>query len=123
MARVDECLSSSIKIEDAQPNHMPPTTKNYTSSATSLTALTVACTVPPVLLKAIQHKGSELLVNVPLTCPTSEEGGVNVWTLPLSVVMDWKSGDEDERGSALQLLLKRGAAVDVWDYLGKSVLA
>eukprot|EP00918_Siedleckia_nematoides_P050487 GHVU01110590.1.p1 GENE.GHVU01110590.1~~GHVU01110590.1.p1 ORF type:complete len:408 (+),score=104.91 GHVU01110590.1:30-1226(+) len=60
--------------------------------------------------------GCQLLVNAPMTLPTSEEGGVNVWTLPLSVTI--QQGDE----KSFECLAKRGAAVDVWDHLCKSPL-
>lgn len=66
------------------------------------------------LVQLVKHYGSELLVNSPLTIETSEVGGVNVWTLPISIAI------QTEDHNTFNLLLKRGAKVDVWDYLGKS---
>ncbi|KYF41470.1 ankyrin repeat-containing protein [Toxoplasma gondii ARI] len=63
-----------------------------------------------------QFRGSELLVNAPVTVETSEEGGVNVLTLPISIAI--QRGDTETLG----VLLKRGAKIEVCDYLGKSPL-
>lgn len=61
-------------------------------------------------------QGSKLLMNVPVTCPTSEEGGVNVWTLPISVAV------LNGRIDVVDALTKAGAEIDVVDHLGKSPL-
>lgn len=53
---------------------------------------------------------------MPVTCPTSEEGGVNVRTLPISVaVLNGKL-------EMVKVLNKYGAELDVIDHLGKSPL-
>eukprot|EP01054_Gregarina_sp_Poly1_P008683 Gregarina_sp_Poly_1__8682@NODE_517_length_7789_cov_181_285159_g84_i1_p1_GENE_NODE_517_length_7789_cov_181_285159_g84_i1NODE_517_length_7789_cov_181_285159_g84_i1_p1_ORF_typecomplete_len885_score121_99Ank_4/PF13637_6/8_4e10Ank_4/PF13637_6/12Ank_4/PF13637_6/0_0025Ank_4/PF13637_6/3_8e02Ank_4/PF13637_6/4_3e15Ank_2/PF12796_7/1_7e08Ank_2/PF12796_7/9e06Ank_2/PF12796_7/5_9e02Ank_2/PF12796_7/4_4e03Ank_2/PF12796_7/6_8e13Ank_5/PF13857_6/0_0001Ank_5/PF13857_6/0_00099Ank_5/PF13857_6/10Ank_5/PF13857_6/0_048An len=61
-------------------------------------------------------QGSKMLMNVPVTCPTSEEGGVNVWTLPISVAV------LNGRIDVVAALTKAGAEIDVVDHLGKSPL-
>lgn len=66
------------------------------------------------LVQLVKNYGSELLVNAPLTIDTSEDGGVNVWTLPISIAIQTQDHD------TFNLLIKRGAKVDVCDYLGKS---
>ncbi|CBZ52827.1 putative ankyrin repeat-containing protein [Neospora caninum Liverpool] len=63
-----------------------------------------------------QFRGSELLVNAPFTVETSEEGGVNVLTLPISIAIQRMDTE------TLGVLLKRGAKIEVCDYLGKSPL-
>ncbi|KAF8822705.1 ankyrin repeat-containing protein [Cardiosporidium cionae] len=68
------------------------------------------------LLQLVKRSGSEMLVNTPLTVETSEDGDVNVWTLPLSIAI------QKMDHNVFNLLLMRGAKVDVWDYLGKSPL-
>lgn len=40
-----------------------------------------------------QFRGSELLVNCPLTVETTEEGGVNVLTLPISIAIQKEDTD------------------------------
>ncbi|KAL8436392.1 hypothetical protein ACSSS7_001792 [Eimeria intestinalis] len=61
-------------------------------------------------LLALQSKrGSELLVNAPFVVETSEDGGVNVLTLPVSIAIQTQD----------QETLK---VIDVCDYLGKSPL-
>ncbi|KAL8429360.1 hypothetical protein Efla_001198 [Eimeria flavescens] len=68
-------------------------------------------------LLALQSKrGSELLVNAPFVVETSEDGGVNVLTLPVSIAI--QTQDQE----TLKVLIKRGAQIDVCDYLGKSPL-
>ncbi|XP_026193477.1 ankyrin repeat domain-containing protein 17 [Cyclospora cayetanensis] len=68
-------------------------------------------------LLALQSKrGSELLVNAPFVVDTSEDGGVNVLTLPVSIAI--QTQDQE----TLKVLIKRGAQIDVCDYLGKSPL-
>eukprot|EP01053_Blabericola_migrator_P009401 Blabericola_migrator_1__9400@NODE_507_length_7957_cov_200_853612_g389_i0_p1_GENE_NODE_507_length_7957_cov_200_853612_g389_i0NODE_507_length_7957_cov_200_853612_g389_i0_p1_ORF_typecomplete_len1255_score177_92Ank_2/PF12796_7/1_4e07Ank_2/PF12796_7/7_2e06Ank_2/PF12796_7/1_5e03Ank_2/PF12796_7/4_2e16Ank_2/PF12796_7/0_08Ank_4/PF13637_6/2_5e08Ank_4/PF13637_6/18Ank_4/PF13637_6/0_0042Ank_4/PF13637_6/5_2e02Ank_4/PF13637_6/3_4e16Ank_4/PF13637_6/0_84Ank_4/PF13637_6/5_3Ank_5/PF13857_6/0_00024Ank_5/PF13857_6/5 len=59
-------------------------------------------------------QGSKLLMNIPVTCPTSEEGGVNVWTLPISVAV--LNGKID----VVEALYAAGAELNVVDHLGKS---
>ncbi|KAL8452264.1 hypothetical protein Emed_001425 [Eimeria media] len=71
------------------------------------------------LTKVVQKeskRGSELLVNAPFVVETSEDGGVNVLTLPVSIAI--QTQDQE----TLKVLIKRGAQIDVCDYLGKSPL-
>eukprot|EP00922_Rhytidocystis_sp_ex-Travisia-forbesii_P012745 GHVS01019174.1.p1 GENE.GHVS01019174.1~~GHVS01019174.1.p1 ORF type:complete len:1068 (-),score=194.80 GHVS01019174.1:109-3312(-) len=76
------------------------------------------------LIQLVKNSGSELLVNDPLTVNTREKtdagevtsGGVDVWTLPITTAI----ARQDH--ATFNTLLKRGAKVDVWDYLGKSPL-
>eukprot|EP00921_Rhytidocystis_pertsovi_P026509 GHVQ01042766.1.p1 GENE.GHVQ01042766.1~~GHVQ01042766.1.p1 ORF type:complete len:900 (-),score=120.62 GHVQ01042766.1:3983-6682(-) len=74
------------------------------------------------LIQLLRNSGSELLTNVPLTVNTDEpldtgsvtSGGVDVWTLPITTAI------QKQDHATFNVLLKRGAIVDVWDYLGKS---
>lgn len=68
------------------------------------------------LAKFVVGQGSRLLVNIPVVCPTSEEGGVNVWTLPISVAV--RNGNVE----IVKALRSAGADLDVVDHLGKSPL-
>ncbi|CDJ64382.1 ankyrin repeat-containing protein, putative [Eimeria necatrix] len=68
------------------------------------------------LLTLQAKRGSELLVNAPFVVDTSEDGGVNVLTLPVSIAI--QTQDQE----TLKVLIKRGAQIDVCDYLGKSPL-
>lgn len=68
------------------------------------------------LLALESKRGSELLVNAPFVVETSEDGGVNVLTLPVSIAI--QTQDQE----TLKVLIKRGAQIDVCDYLGKSPL-
>ncbi|CDU18961.1 erythrocyte membrane protein [Plasmodium yoelii] len=68
------------------------------------------------LVYLLRDKGSELLSNTPLTIETDENGGIDIWTLPISLAISKKNR------YLFYLVLKGGAKVDIWDYLGKSPL-
>lgn len=67
-------------------------------------------------VQLLRNCGSELLVNSPLTITTTEHSGVDVWTLPISIAIQQEDHD------TFNLLLVRGAKLNIWDYLGKSPL-
>lgn len=68
------------------------------------------------LVYLLRDKGSELLSNTPLTIETDDIGGIDIWTLPISLAISKKNR------YLFYLVLKGGAKIDVWDYLGKSPL-
>ncbi|CRH00867.1 ankyrin-repeat protein, putative [Plasmodium relictum] len=68
------------------------------------------------LVYLLRDKGSELLSNTPLTIETNENGGIDIWTLPISLAISKKNR------YLFYLVLKGGAKIDIWDYLGKSPL-
>ncbi|CAA9989055.1 conserved Plasmodium protein, unknown function [Plasmodium knowlesi strain H] len=68
------------------------------------------------LVYLLRDKGSELLSNTPLTIETDENRGIDIWTLPISLAISKKNR------YLFYLVLKGGAKIDIWDYLGKSPL-
>eukprot|EP00914_Ancora_sagittata_P016837 GHVO01033358.1.p1 GENE.GHVO01033358.1~~GHVO01033358.1.p1 ORF type:complete len:900 (+),score=119.68 GHVO01033358.1:56-2755(+) len=77
------------------------------------------CSLPDLpgcraLFTATKNSGSSLIVNCPMT--VSDDDGVHVWTLPILVSI--KAGQFE----LVQLLLKRNADVNCWDYFGKCPL-
>ncbi|EDO08259.1 Ankyrin repeats (3 copies) family protein [Babesia bovis T2Bo] len=66
-------------------------------------------------LKLLLHRGSELLVNCPIVQYDSDSC-TDVWTLPISVTVT-----KDDLNTC-NLLIRRGARVNVWNYSGKSPL-
>ncbi|PFH33286.1 ankyrin repeat-containing protein [Besnoitia besnoiti] len=89
-------------------------TKRIQKELSALAATTPYNSSRLILLQ--QFRGSELLVNAPFTVETTEEGGVNVLTLPISIAIQRTDTE------MLGVLLKRGAQIEVCDYLGKSPL-
>ncbi|ETW53064.1 hypothetical protein PFUGPA_04690 [Plasmodium falciparum Palo Alto/Uganda] len=68
------------------------------------------------LVYLVRDKGSELLSNTPLTIETDDNAGIDMWTLPISLAISKKNR------YLFYLVLKGGAKIDIWDYLGKSPL-
>ncbi|ANQ08998.1 Uncharacterized protein PCOAH_00034130 [Plasmodium coatneyi] len=68
------------------------------------------------LVYLLRDKGSELLSNTPLTIETDENRGIDIWTLPISLAISKRNR------YLFYLVLKGGAKIDIWDYLGKSPL-
>ncbi|EZG44180.1 ankyrin repeat protein, partial [Gregarina niphandrodes] len=68
------------------------------------------------LAEYVSGRGGQYIMNLPVTSCTSEEGGVNVWTLPISLAL--LNGDP----AFVEALVECGAEVDIVDHLGKSPL-
>ncbi|BAM41942.1 ankyrin repeat containing protein [Theileria orientalis strain Shintoku] len=67
-------------------------------------------------LALTKNRGSELLVNCPITVKDRSHNNVGIWTLPILLVIHQQNMD------MFMLLIKRGARLNVWDSLNKSPL-
>ncbi|UKK02814.1 ankyrin repeat containing protein [Theileria orientalis] len=67
-------------------------------------------------LALTKNRGSELLVNCPITVKDRTNNNVGIWTLPILLVIHQQNMD------MFMLLIKRGARLNVWDSLNKSPL-
>ncbi|ORM39986.1 Kelch domain-containing protein 4 [Babesia sp. Xinjiang] len=66
-------------------------------------------------LRLLMHRGSELLVNCPIV-EYDPHSGTDVWTLPISIAI------HNDDILTCNLLIRRGARINIWDYCGKSPL-
>ncbi|GBE58875.1 ankyrin repeat-containing protein, putative [Babesia ovata] len=66
-------------------------------------------------LQLVMCRGSELLVNCPIA-EHDEHNTMDTWTLPISITI------QNDDMELCNLLIRRGARVNVWDYCGKSPL-
>ncbi|CDR96804.1 ankyrin repeat domain containing protein, putative [Babesia bigemina] len=68
-----------------------------------------------VALQLVMNRGSELLVNCPIV-EHDRHNTMDMWTLPISITI------QNDDMELCNLLIRRGARVNVWDYCGKSPL-
>ncbi|EAN31961.1 Ankyrin repeats (3 copies) family protein [Theileria parva strain Muguga] len=67
-------------------------------------------------LYSVRNRGSELLVNCPITVTDRSNNNLGIWTLPIILVIQQQNMD------LFLLLIKRGARLNVWDSMNKSPL-
>lgn len=66
-------------------------------------------------IQLLRQRGSEILVNCPIIEHTNR-GAIDIWALPISIAI------ENDNMDMFNLLIRRGARVNVWDHCGKSPL-
>ncbi|KAK2196526.1 bifunctional Ankyrin repeat-containing domain superfamily/Ankyrin repeat/Leucine-rich repeat domain superfamily [Babesia duncani] len=67
--------------------------------------------LPSSLEVLMQHQGSSLLSNTPIV-----ESDKSIWTLPICIAI------KTNNTALFNMLIRRGARLNVWDYIGKSPL-
>uniref|UniRef100_A0A3B0NIY2 Ankyrin repeats (3 copies)/Ankyrin repeat/Ankyrin repeats (Many copies), putative n=1 Tax=Theileria annulata TaxID=5874 RepID=A0A3B0NIY2_THEAN len=67
-------------------------------------------------LYLLRNRGSELLVNCPITVTDRSNNNLGIWTLPIILVI------QQQNMELFLLLIKRGARLNVWDSMNKSPL-